>query len=118
MELASRIGNNEEDIRRIEASIYEVSGQLHTLIAEQRFLAEKVDHIGNKFSALGMEFKISKEKIDAIDLYNQFKREYIDTLFSYVKIGAVVVPFLMGIIGYMAYDWGLYKPIPRIEQQK
>lgn len=112
MELMSRIGSNEDDIRHIKDSVYQLSNQFYTLIAEQKFLAEKIDHIGNKVNELTAEVRLYKQKIDSIEYYNQFKKEYINTIMNYIKIGAIVFPVLMGLIGYAAYDWGLYKPVP------
>lgn len=63
---------------------------------------------------------IKQLKIDVADLVlrAQYKKELKADLLSWLRIGALLIPVVMVIIGYMSYEAGLYKPIPQQMEQK
>ncbi len=63
---------------------------------------------------------IKQLKIDVSDLVARarYKKELKADFLNWLRIGALLIPVVMVIIGYMSYEVGLYKPVPHQIENK
>lgn len=62
------------------------------------------------------ELKELRKDVNRLLNYEQFKKESKANFINWVRMGLLLIPLAVGAIGWMAYETGLYKPIPTPSQ--
>ena len=58
------------------------------------------------------ELKALRKDVNHLLSYERFKKEAKENTFKYIRTAILLGSVTMGMIGWLAYETGLYKPIP------
>lgn len=58
------------------------------------------------------DIKLLRKDVNDLLSYEKFKKEAKDNMFKYIRAALLLGSVGMGMIGWLAYETGLYKPIP------
>ncbi len=64
------------------------------------------------------ELKELRKDVNRLLNYEQFKKESKANFINWVRMAMLLVPLGMGAVGWLAYESGLYKPIPTHKTQQ
>ena len=64
------------------------------------------------------ELKALRKDVNHLLSYEKFKKEAKDNLLKYLRIAIIFGSIGMSAIGWLAYETGLYKPIPTQNTQQ
>ena len=64
------------------------------------------------------ELKELRKDVNRLLNYEQFKKESKANFINWVRMGILLIPLGIGAVGWMAYETGLYKPIPTHKTQQ
>ncbi len=64
------------------------------------------------------ELKELRKDVNRLLNYEQFKKESKANFINWVRMAMLLVPLGMGGIGWLAYESGLYKPVPIHQVEK
>ncbi len=64
------------------------------------------------------ELKALRKDVNHLLSYEKFKKEAKENTFKYIRTAILLGSVAMGMIGWLAYETGLYKPIPTHNTQQ
>lgn len=64
------------------------------------------------------ELKEIRKDVNRLLNYEQFKKDSKVNFVNGIRVAILLLPIVMGAIGWMGYEAGLYKPIPHQQVKK
>ena len=91
---------------------------IRELTVKQEYMVKQL----NSLEEGRQQDKIALEKVGDfmknLDNGENYKKNIKQNLLIWLRIGSILLPIIMGTIGYIAYEAGLYKPIPQHGEQQ
>lgn len=68
-------------------------------------------------SEIKTELKELRSDVNRLLNFEQFKKDAKANFINWVRMGILLIPLGIGAVGWLAYETGLYKPVPTHSQQ-
>ena len=96
----------------------EIKIKLEKLSIEQMHIIKQLTSLEERRTKDVEEVKKLQEKINEMAQYSEFKSRIRNSVMQWLRISPILIMLLMGIVGYIAYEVGLYKPVPTYNTDK